>query len=280
MRLRYVGWRTDGLILPSHTDDLDPSQNHLIAGLGPKARDGLLAVGGAAQLTLSQVLSEAGDVIRHVYFPLAGFISLVAVVKDSPGIEVGMIGVEGMLGASLALGISTQPVRAVVQGPGRAWRFPAAAFKAELARSPQLRRAVSRYLFVLLSQQASAAVCLRFHQIGPRLARWLLMSQDRAHASSFHVTQEFLSYMMGVRRAGVTQAAGVLQQQGLIAYRRGEMHILDRRGLEAAACSCYAAERAIYADIFHGSGSSSPGRLRAVALKPPGPRAAAGHIPS
>jgi CRP-like cAMP-binding protein len=141
-------------------------------------------------------------------------------------------------------------MRAVVQGSGTAWRIPAAGFRAELERSPRLRRAVCRYLYVLLCQQASAAVCLRFHLIGPRLARWLLMSQDRAHSPSFHVTQEFLSYMMGVRRAGVTQAAGALQRQGLIEYRRGEMHVLDRAGLEAAACSCYGAERAIYADVL------------------------------
>ncbi|MBA2673806.1 MAG: Crp/Fnr family transcriptional regulator [Ramlibacter sp.] len=229
---------------------MDPLRNQLIAGLGPKARDSLLAAGEAADLALSQVLSVAGGVVRHVYFPVEGFISLVAAVKDSPGIEVGMIGTEGMLGASLALGVSTHPVRAIVQGPGTAWRIPAAAFKAELRRSAQLHRSVARYLFVLLCQQSSAAVCLRFHLIGPRLARWLLMSQDRAHADSFHVTHEFLSYMMGVRREGVTQAAGALQHRGLIAYRRGEMHILDRAGLEAAACSCYGVESAIYADVF------------------------------
>jgi CRP-like cAMP-binding protein len=229
---------------------LDPCDNALISGLGPKARRSLLALGETAQLTLSQVLSEAGGPIRHVYFPVEGFISLVAVVKDSPGIEVGMIGAEGMLGASLALGVSTHPVGAVVQGAGAAWRIPAAAFRAELLRSAPLRRAVSRYLYVLLCQQASSAVCLRFHLIGPRLARWLLMSQDRAHSTSFHITQEFLAYMMGVRREGVTQAAGALQRQGLIAYRRGEMQILDRVGLEAAACECYSEERAIYAAIL------------------------------
>jgi CRP-like cAMP-binding protein len=229
---------------------LNPLQNELIASLGAMARNGLLAIGETAPLTLSQVLGEAGNTVRHVYFPLEGFISLVAVVNDSPGIEVGMIGAEGMLGATLALGMPIHPARAIVQGSGTAWRIPASAFKAELDRSTWLRRAVSRYLFVLLCQQANAAVCLRFHLIGPRLARWLLMSQDRAHSARFHMTQEFLSYMMGARREGVTQAAGILQRRGLIAYRRGEMHILDRAGLETAACACYGAERAIYANIF------------------------------
>jgi CRP-like cAMP-binding protein len=229
---------------------MDPRDNQLIAGLGPKARAGLLAVGDSSQLTFSAILSEAGGPVRHVYFPLEGFISLVAVVKGSPAVEVGMIGSEGMLGAHLALGVSTHPVRAVVQGSGHAFRIPAPAFRRELDRSPPLRRAVSRYLYVLLCQQASSAVCLRFHLMGPRLARWLLMSQDRAHSPRFRMTQEFLAYMMGVRREGVTGAAGALQRQRLIEYRRGEVHILDRAGLEAAACSCYAAERAIYADIL------------------------------
>lgn len=225
-------------------------QNQLLAGLGRKARDSVVAIGECVQLDLSQVLAEAGAPIRYVYFQLAGFISLVAVVKHSPGIEIGMIGTEGMLGASLVLAVSTHPVRAVVQGSGTAWRIPATAFKDELERTAPVRRAVSRYLYVLLCQQACSAVCLRFHMTGPRLARWLLMSQDRAHSPKFHMTHEFLAYMMGVRREGVTQAAGVLNRQGLIAYRRGEMHILDRAGLEAAACGCYGAERAIYTDIL------------------------------
>ena len=222
----------------------------MIAGLAPKARSSLLALGETAHLALSQVLSAAGKPIRHVYFPIEAFISLIAVVKDSPGVEVGMVGGEGMLGASLALGVSTHPVRAVVQGSGAAWRIPAAAFRIELVRSERLRRRVSRYLYVLLSQQARSAACLQFHPIAPRLARWLLMSQDRAHSPSFRVTHEFLGYMMGVRREAVTRAAGTLHRQGLIAYERGEMHILDRAGLEAAACSCYGAERAIYADVL------------------------------
>jgi CRP-like cAMP-binding protein len=229
---------------------MDPRDNQLIAGLGPKARASLLALGESSVLAFSTVLSEAGAPVRHVYFPIEGFISLIAVMEGSPAVEVGMIGSEGMLGAHLALGVPIHPVRAVVQGAGTAWRIPAAAFRRELDRSPRLRQAVSRYLYVLLSQQASSAVCLRFHQMGPRLARWLLMSQDRAHSPSFHLTQEFLAYMMGVRREGVTAAAGALQRQHLIEYRRGAVRILNRAGLEAAACNCYAVERGIYADIL------------------------------
>jgi CRP-like cAMP-binding protein len=239
-----------GRVVGAHPVRLDRINNQLLAGLGPKARNSLLALGETVPISLSQVLGEAGGRVRHVYLPVEGFISLVAVVQESPGIEVGMIGTEGMLGASLSLGVSTHPVRAVVQGSGTAWRIPAAAFAAELRRSARLRQVVSRYLYVLLCQQASAAVCLRFHQTAPRLARWLLMTQDRAHSDRFRLTHEFLAYMMGVRREGVTHAARALQGQDLIAYRRGEMHILDRAGLEAAACGCYGAERAIYADIL------------------------------
>ncbi len=233
-----------------HSDFLDPCRNELIASLGPKARNSLLALGAPAHLTLSQVLGEAGGPLRQVHFPLEGFISLLAVVHETLAIEVGMIGTEGMLGASLALGVARHPVRALVQGTGTAWRIPAPAFRAELDRSAALRRVISRYLYVLHCQQASSAVCLRFHVIGARMARWLLMSQDRAHAASFRLTHEFLAYMLGVRREGVTQAAGTLQRQGLIRYQRGEMQILDRRGLEAAACTCYAAEQEIYSDIL------------------------------
>jgi CRP-like cAMP-binding protein len=269
-----VGWQTDRGTFAAHTDDVDTCGNELMARLGPKARNSLLALGQATPLVLSQVLGEAGAPVRQVYFPTEGFISLVAFVKGSPGFEVAMVGAEGMLGAALALGVSTHPVRAIVQGRGMAWRIPAPAFKAELLRSARLRDAVSRYLYVLLRQQASAAVCLRFHLMGPRLARWLLMCEDRAHSARFHITQAFLSSMMGVRREGVTQAAGDLQRKGLIAYRRGQMQIVDRPGLEAAACGCYDAARVVYADVL----GQATGGL--AAIRPPGPWAASGRIPS
>jgi CRP-like cAMP-binding protein len=157
-----------------------------------------------------------------------------------------MIGREGMLGAQLALGVAPSPLRAIVQGAGAAWRVSARDLVRELADSAALRDAVNRYLYVLMAQQATAAACLRFHLIEPRLARWLLMSQDRAHADTFHVTQEFLAYMLGVRRVGVTVAASALQRDGLIEYQRGEMTVRNRHGLEQAACTCYAVDRQTY----------------------------------
>ena len=225
-------------------------ENHLIEMLPRKDRLRLLAVCEPVQLMLSEVLSEPGTLTRRVYFPTVGFISLVTLVAGSPGLEVGMVGREGMLGAQLALGVTTAPLHSVVQGAGAAWRVGAADFRGELARSAALRRNLDRYVYVLMAQLAASAGCLRFHQIGPRLARWLLMSQDRAHADNFHVTQEFLAYMLGVRRVGITTAAVELQRSGLIEYRRGEIVVLDRRGLEAAACGCYVADRLAYSALL------------------------------
>lgn len=227
-----------------------PVENHLIERLPQKDRLRLLALCEPVQLVLAEVLCHPGQPARHVYFPTEGFISLVAQVDGTPALEVGMVGREGMLGAHLALGVVTAPLHALVQGAGAAWRVATPAFRAELARSAPLQRGLNRYLYVLMAQLAASAACLRFHQIGPRLARWLLMTQDRAHSDQFHVTHEFLSYMLGVRRVGITAAAGVLQQGGLIEYRRGQLTVLDRPGLEAAACGCYAVDRQAYAALM------------------------------
>ena len=224
------------------------AQNLLIAKLPRADRLRLLAACKPVELVIAEVLCERGKPARHVYFPVEGFISLVAQIDDHPGLEVGMVGREGMFGAHLALGVATEPVRALVHGAGTAWRIGAAAFRRELADSVALQRSLNRYLYVLMSQLASSAGCLRFHQIGPRLARWLLMTQDRAHAESFHVTHEFLAYMLGVRRVGITAAAGALQRSGLVEYHRGELTVLDRVGLEEAACSCYATDQRAYGD--------------------------------
>ncbi len=223
-------------------------QNRLIELLPRDDKARLLALCQPVQLQGAQVLTERGVAARHVWFPVGAFISLVAQIGDHAGLEVGMVGREGMLGAPLALGVSVVPLRSVVQGAGSAWRAAAGPFKLELARSQALQRVVMRYLYVRMAQLAASAPCLRFHLIGPRLARWLLMSQDRAHADHFHITHEFLATMLGVRRVGITVAAGAFQRSGLIRYRRGDITVLDREGLEAAACPCYAADRESYAE--------------------------------
>lgn len=225
-------------------------ENHLIELLPRKDRQHLLAICEPVDLVLSEVMGESGKRTRHVYFPIDATISLVTPIDGKPVLEVGMVGREGMVGAELVLGVMTTPLHAVVQGAGKAWRVGSLPFRRELARSSALRSCLNRYLYVLMSQFAVSAACLRFHLIGPRLARWLLMTQDRAHADSFHVTHEFLAYMLGVRRVGITAAAGALQRAGLIEYRRGELMVLDRSGLEAAACGCYAADQNSYAELL------------------------------
>ena len=225
-------------------------ENHLIELLPRKQRLQLLAICEPVELVLSAVLSQPDKPTDYVYFPIEGFISLVMMIDKNPGLELGMVGREGMLGAHLALGVVNAPLRALVQGPGTAWRVGATAFRRELARNAPLQRAINRYLYVLMAQLAESAACLRYHQIGPRVARWLLMSQDRSQSATFRVTHEFLAYMLGVRRVGITVAAGDLQRNGLIEYRRGIITVLDRKGLKAVACGCYAADRQTYAKLF------------------------------
>jgi CRP-like cAMP-binding protein len=229
---------------------LHSPENHLLAALPQAARKRLLALCEPVDLVLADVLCEPGQTCRHAYFPTDSFVSLIAQVDGQHSLEVGMAGREGMLGVQLALGVSSQPLKALVQGAGGAWRVSAVALREELARSAPLQQRLLRYVSVLMAQRATASACLRFHEISPRLARWLLMSQDRAHADEFPMTQEFLASMLGVRRVGVTTAAGDLQRRGLIHYHRGDMTVLDRPGLMAAACSCYAADLQAYAQVL------------------------------
>ena len=225
-------------------------KNQLIQMLPRGDRQRLLALCEPVDLQFEQVLWEQGRPARHVYFPTEAFISLVASLDDKPVLEVGMAGFEGVLGAQLAWGVKNAPLHAIVQGPGAAWRIDANRFCGEVARSKALRHYLDLYLSVFVSQLGTSAACVRFHLIGPRLARWLLMTQDRARSKTFHVTHQFLSYMLGVRRVGITAAAGLLQDHGLVTYARGTLSVLDRQGLEAAACTCYAADCRNYAELL------------------------------
>jgi CRP-like cAMP-binding protein len=229
---------------------MSTARNHLIESLPRKDRVLFMKVCQPVTLDLARVLYERNKPTSYVYFPTEGFISLIAMTDGSPGVEVGMVGREGMLGAHLALGVLITPLHAVVQGAGTAWRLNTSEFRHQLKSSPAFQQILNRYVYVLMAQLADSAVCLRFHQIGPRLARWLLMSQDRAQSNKFHVTQEFLAYMLGVRRVGITAAAGNLQRSGLIEYSRGELTVISRSGLEAAACNCYAADRKSYIELL------------------------------
>jgi len=223
------------------------TENLLLSGLSAAARLRLTGDRPPVTLALSEILSEAGARIRHVYFPIDGFISLITPAQGRGQLEIGLVGNEGMLGVPLLLGINVSPLRAMVQGPGRAWRVDAASMQQELAANPGLRAALNRYLYVFLAQLMQTATCTRFHLIEARLARWLLMTRDRAHSNQFHITHEFLALMLGVRRVGVTSAASALQRRKLIRYRRGDISVLDVRGLERAACDCYGIDKKIYA---------------------------------
>jgi CRP-like cAMP-binding protein len=221
-------------------------ENHLIELLPRIDRRRFLASCEPVTLVIGETLANSGTVTGYVYFPIRGFVSLIVLQGGKPALEVGMVGSEGMLGVQIALGVSTVPLHALVQGDGDGWRITAAAFRLELDRSTALRRIVNRYLYVLMAQLASSSACIRFHRIDQRLARWLLITRDRARADRFRVTHAFLAYMLGVRRVGITTAAGALQRRGLIEYHRGILTIVDTAGLKTSACICYAADRRTY----------------------------------
>jgi CRP-like cAMP-binding protein len=189
---------------------------------------------------LGQVLYQPGTTSRHVYFPNDCTVSLVAIADQSSGLEVGLVGKESMIGIPLALGVSTSPVRALVQGGGSAMRMTSARFGRELKHNRPLRQELDRCAYIAMATAMQTAVCNKAHVLEARLARWLLMTRDRADSDRFQCTQESIALMLGVRRAGVTMAASALQRRNLIRYSRGAMQILDRKGLLAASCSCYA----------------------------------------
>jgi CRP-like cAMP-binding protein len=191
------------------------------------------------RVEVGEVLCEPGDPIKHIYFPHDSLVSLLGVAEGRMTLEVGLVGREGMLGATVALGHEVAQVRAVVQRAGSASRMGSTEFRTEFARNPSLQRVLYRYTDTLLAQAIQIAVCSRFHVLEARLARSLLITRDRLQSDKFHLTHEFLAHALGVRRVGVTKAASALQQQGLIIYSRGNIEILDLPGLAAASCKCY-----------------------------------------
>jgi PAS domain S-box-containing protein len=218
-----------------------PVANNLLAALPRKDYQGLLAGLEPVTLTYGEVLFEPGEPIRHVYFPNNSLVSLLATVEGHKALEVGLVGREGMVGISLALGTDVASVRALVQGSGTAMRMNAARFRKELRKRPPLRDELYRFAHVKLAQARQNAACNLFHVVEARLARWLLMTCDRVRSDQFLLTHAFLADMLGVRRVGVSLAAGALQQRKLISYSRGKIRILDRKGLEATSCGCYEA---------------------------------------
>jgi CRP-like cAMP-binding protein len=217
-----------------------PVLNRLLAALPAKQYQHLLAELEPVTLTFGDILFEPGDNIRHVYFPNNSIISLLSAVGEREHLEVGIVGNDGMAGLPIFMGVNRSRSRGLVQGEGSAMRMKAAALRKELSNGSSLPKLLHLYTHSLLTQISQSAACNRFHPVNLRLARWLLMTHDRIEGDKFRLTQEFLSLMLGVRREGVTLAAGILQKQKLIRYSRGQIRILDRAGLEAASCKCYA----------------------------------------
>lgn len=195
-------------------------------------------------LVLGEVLYESGIVLRHVYFPTESIVSLLYVLSDGASAEIAVVGNEGVIGVSLFMGGETTPSRAVVQSAGHAYRLPGVLLKEEFTRGGAMQHLLLRYTQALITQMAQTAVCNRHHSLDQQLCRWLLLSLDRLNSNQLVMTQELIANMLGVRREGVTEAAGRLQSAGLISYSRGHIAVLDRPGLEARTCECYAVVKA------------------------------------
>lgn len=236
--------------MPSRTNT-SVFTNLLLDGLPSMGRQQLLSLSESVELVFGDLIYEPGEVISHVYFPTNSFISLILPIDGGASLEVGLVGNEGMYGTPVMLGVDISQFLTRVQGSGPALRIATPLFLRELDLSSALRRKMKRYLYVTMKQLAQTAACNRFHLVEERLARWLLMTQDRAHSDEFHITQEFLAQMLGVRRVGVTKAASSLQHKKLISYSRGDIKIHDSIGLEAASCRCYRADKEIYDRILH-----------------------------
>lgn len=232
-------WNAAKPKIPVHNASKAAPANSLLAALPHRERRQLIDGMELVALTYGEILYEPGQQILHVYFPNDSVVSLLTLVDQHHALEVGLVGREGMVGIPLALEIAVSPVRALVQGTGTAMRMKAAQFLKEFGQSHALQRELHRYTYSLMTQITQTAACNRFHVVEARLARWLLMTDDRVLSDTFRLTQDFLAQMLGVRRVGVTKAARALQQGRLIRYSRGNITILDRKGLEAAACCCY-----------------------------------------
>ena len=217
-----------------------PQQNRLLAVLPAADQERLFPKLELVPLPLGDVLYESGSRLSHVYFPTISIVSLLYVMENGASAEIAVVGNEGVVGVSLFMGGETTPSRAVVQSAGHAFRLKGELLKDEFYRAGPMQRLLLRYTQALLTQMAQTAVCNRHHSVDQQLCRWLLLSLDRLPSNELTMTQELIANMLGVRREGVTEAAGNLQSAGLIEYHRGRITVLDRRGLEARSCECYA----------------------------------------
>jgi CRP-like cAMP-binding protein len=218
----------------------EPERNHLLAALSPAERERLYPHLQLVPMPLGKVLYESGDVLQHVYFPTDSIISLLYVMEDGASAEISVVGNEGLIGIALFMGGETTPSRAIVQSAGSAYRLMSQHLKEEFHRSGGMQLLLLRYTQALITQMAQTAVCNRHHSVDQQLCRWLLLSLDRLPSNKLIMTQELIANMLGVRREGVTEAAGKLQELGVIRYARGRITVLDRPRLEQLCCECYA----------------------------------------
>ena len=224
----------------------NPRDNHLLAALPPAEWQRWQPMLEWVEMPLGQVLYESGRPLAHVYFPTTTIISLLYVMEDGASAEIAVVGNEGLVGIALFMGGETTPSRAVVQSAGEGWRLRAGSVKEEFVRPGPVMHLLLRYTQALITQMAQTAVCNRHHTLDQQLCRWLLLSLDRLRGNELVMTQELIANMLGVRREGVTEAALRLQRRGLITYARGHITVLDRRGLEARTCECYAVVKREY----------------------------------
>jgi CRP-like cAMP-binding protein len=218
----------------------DPQQNHLLAALSPAERARIYPQLRLVEMPLGKVLYESGDVLRHVYFPTDSIVSLLYVLADGASAEISVVGNEGLIGIALFMGGETTPSRAIVQSAGHAYRLVGQQLKDEFHRSGPMQLLLLRYTQALITQMAQTAVCNRHHSVDQQLCRWLLLSLDRLSSNQLIMTQELIANMLGVRREGVTEAAGKLDKLGVIRYARGRITVLNRPRLEQLCCECYA----------------------------------------
>ena len=219
--------------------EMPPVHNEILLSLPAKEFATVMAQLEFVELPAHELLNEMGEVIEYCYFMNSGMTSILSVMADGKGVEVGLTGKEGFVGLPVIVGLKTSPTRALVQIAGSGFRLSVAQLLAALGKCPHLEKRLNRYTQELAMQATQVAACNRLHEVEQRLARWLLMSQDRVDGAVVPLTQEFLSHMLGTRRASVTVAAGVLQKAGLIKYVRGTVNIVNRSRLEDAACECY-----------------------------------------
>jgi len=217
-----------------------PQQNQILDALSPAARERLLLHLQVEALPLGMVLYESGDTLRHIYFPTDSIVSLLYVLEDGASAEIAVVGNDGAIGVALFMGGETTTNRAIVQSAGSAYRLTGSRLKQEFERHGEMLHILLRYTQALITQMAQTAVCNRHHSVDQQLCRWLLLSLDRLSSNQLVMTQELIANMLGVRREGVTEAAGKLQKLGVIDYRRGRITVLDRPKLEQLSCECYA----------------------------------------